>query len=88
MRLPQKISPIILTLKSISILSINSKTKTYGKHTKRTLITLQCRYLRTPTGLKLGDLNNYFDVIEYRFLIRKVSYYYKYYTTSLTRITL
>ena len=72
----------------MSILSTTLRTKTYGKHTKRTLITLQCRHLRTPTGLKLGDLNNYFNTIEYGSLIRRVSYYYKYYIMLLMRMTL
>ena len=39
-------------------------------------------------GLYLRDLNNYSNVIEYGSLIRKVNQYYKYYTTSLIRITL
>ena len=64
------------------------RTKTYRKYTKRTLITLQYRYLRMLTGLKLGDLNNYFNIIEYRSLIKRVSYYYKHYIMSLMRIIL
>ena len=88
MRLPQKILLTILILKLMSILSTTLRTKTYRKYTKRTLTTLQYRHLRILTGLKLGDLNNYSNTIEYGFLIRRASQYYKYYMTLLTKTTL
>jgi len=78
----------ILTLKLISILSVTLRIKAYGNYTKRTLIILKYRYLRTLIGLQLRDLNNYSDVMEYRSLIRRASQYHKHYTMSLTRTTL
>ena len=63
----------ILTLKLISILSIILRIKAYGNYTKKTLIILRYRHLRTLIGLYLRDLNNYSNVIEYGFLIRRVS---------------
>ena len=78
----------ILSLKLISILIITLKIKAYRNYTKRTLITLRYKYLKTLIGLYLRDLNNYSNVIEYGSLTRKASQYHKYYIISLTRITL
>ena len=39
-------------------------------------------------GLQLRDLSNYFNIIEYGFLIKRVSQYYKYCTMLLIRITI
>ena len=78
----------ILTLKSISILNIILRIKAYRNYTKRTLIILRYKYLRTLIGLYLKDLNNCSDIIEYGSLIRRANQYYKYYTTSLIRMTL
>ena len=78
----------ILTLKLISILNAILRIKAYRNYTKRTLIILRYRYLKTLIGLPLKDLNNCSNVIEYGSLIRRVSQYYKYYTTSPTRTTL
>jgi hypothetical protein len=57
----------------MSILSATLRIKVYGNYTKKTLIILRYRYLRTLTGLQLRNLNNYFDIIEYGSLIRKVN---------------
>src|SRR6266550_2801080 len=88
MRPPQKTLPITLTLKSMSTLSATSRTKAYGNHTKRTLITSRYRHSRTLTGPQLRNSNNYSDVMEYGSLIRRASQYHKHCTTSLTRTTL
>ena len=87
MRPPQKTSPTTLTLKLISILSTTLKIKAYRTYTKRTLIILRYKYLRTLIGLQLKDLNNCSNIIEYRSLIKRASQYHRYYTTSLTRTT-
>ena len=84
----QKISLTTLTSKSISILNGTSKIKTYGNYTKRILIILKYRYLKTLIGLHLRDLNNYFNIIGYGSLIKKTSQYYKYCTILLIRITI
>ena len=86
MRLPQKILPTILILKLINTLNRTSRIKVYRNYTKRTLIILKYKYLKTLIGLHLKYLNNYFNVIEYGSLIR-VSQYYKYYTMLLIRMT-
>ena len=88
MRPPQKILPTILTLKLMSILSVTLRIKAYRNYTKRTLTTSKYRHLKTPIGPQLRDLNNYSDAIEYGSLIKRANQYYKYYTTSPTRITL
>src|SRR5882762_6434846 len=88
MRLPQKILLTILTLKLISILNIILRIKAYRNYTKRTLIILRYRHLKTLIGLQLKDLNNYSDVIEYGSLIRRASQYHKHCTTSPIRTTL
>ena len=72
----------------MSILNRTLKIKAYKNYIKRTLIILRYRHLKTPIGLYLRDLNNYSNVIGYRFLIRKANQYYKYYTTSPIRTTL
>ena len=72
----------------MSILSVTLRTKAYRNYTKRTLITLKYRHLRTLTGPLLRNSNNYSDIIEYGSLIKRASQYYKYYTTSLIRTTL
>ena len=69
----QKILPAILTLKLISILNRTLKTKAYRNYIKRTLIILKYKYLKILIGLYLRDLNNYSNIIEYGFLIRKAS---------------
>jgi len=66
-------SPTILTLKLISILNAILRIKAYGNYTKRTLIILRYKYLRTLIGLYLKDLNNYSNVMEYGSLIRRVN---------------
>src|SRR6202789_666388 len=87
MRLLQRISPITFTSKSMSILVITLRIKPYGIHTKRTLIILRYKHLRTLIGPQLKDLSNYSDVMEYGSLIRRASQYHKHCTTSLTRTT-
>ena len=69
----------ILILKLMSILSITLKIKAYRNYIKKTLLILKYRYLKTLIGLELRDLNNYSNVIKYRFLIKRASQYYKYY---------
>jgi hypothetical protein len=63
----------ILTLKLISILNIILRIKVYGNYTKRTLIILRYKHLRTLIGLYLKDLNNCSNIIEYRSLIRRAN---------------
>ena len=57
----------------MSILNAILRIKAYGNHTKRTLIILRYRHLKTLIGLQLKDLNNCSDVMEYGSLIRRVS---------------
>src|ERR1700734_1187305 len=87
MRLLQRILPTIFTLKSMSILATTLRIKAYGIHTKRTLIILRYKHLRTLIGPQLKDSNNYSDVMEYGSLIRRASQYHKHCMTSLTRTT-
>ena len=77
----------ILTLKLISILSTTLKIKAYRNYIKRILITLKYKYLKTLTGPQLKNLNNYFNVMEYGSLIKRVSQYYKHCIILLMRIT-
>jgi len=72
----------------MSTLNITLKIKAYGNYTKRTLIILRYRHLKTLIGLYLRDLNNYSDATEYGSLIRRASQYYKYYIMLPTKITL
>ena len=71
----------------MSILNGTLKIKAYGNYIKRTLTILRYKYLKTPTGLHLRDLNNYFNAMGYGSLTRKASQYHKYCTTSLMRTT-
>ena len=75
-----------MTLKSKSTLNGTLRIKAYGNHTKRTLIILRYKYLRTLIGLHSRHLNNYSDVMEYGSLMR-ASQYHKHCTTLLMRTT-
>ena len=57
----------------MSILNKTLKIKVYGNYTKRTLIILKYRHLKTLIGLYLRDLNNYSNIIGYGSLTKRAS---------------